>query len=260
MEEYLCSYKTYTKKVVYQFKLGHGGIGDCIKYFMYLLHLCIQQKCCLYYQVMNNPLEKYVRLVDPAMYIRAEEMTHTVPIHLNELRAHEHAYTVCTPFDLYNAYKGFDYPIHKIFTFSQDIWYRKKEIFSLQEKYVSIHIRLGDKFLETDTQFVIVKNDERPFQEEALYHWLDTHRDTPIVLFCDNHTYKQYIHEKFSHVHITQGEVGHTSLLNTGEQQIIDAVTEFYILTQSERIYANCVSGFSDMAAKFNRIPISCFE
>jgi hypothetical protein len=40
----------------------------------------------------------------------------------------------------------------------------------------------------------------------------------------------------------------------------VDAVTEFYILTQSESIVANCNSGFSDMAAKFNRVPISYVE
>jgi hypothetical protein len=260
MNEYLRSYKNYPKKIVYQFRVGYGGIGDCIKYFMYLLHLCIQHKYRLCYQIMNIPLEKYIRLLHQSMYIREEEIKNPVPIHIHDFHLNQHEYTVCTPFDMYDVYTPVDYPVNNIFTFSQAIWYRKKEIFSLQEKYVSIHIRLGDKFLETDPHFVVVKNDERPFQEESLSHWIETHRNKPIVLFCDNHTYKTYLQEKFPYIHTTTGSVGHTSLCNTTEQHIIDAVTEFYILTQSESIVANCVSGFSDMAAKFNRIPISCIE
>lgn len=261
MDEYLRSYKSYSKRVVYQFKLGYGGIGDCIKYFMYLLHLCIQQKCRLYYQVMNNPLEKYLRLTDPSMYIHEKDVGPSVPIHVNgPLVVDDQVTTVCTPFHLYDAYKEFKYPIHPIFTFSQDIWYRKKEIFPFADKYVSIHVRLGDKYLETDKQFVIVKNDERPFHEEALYRWIHTHRESPMVFFCDNQTFKMYIQEKFPYVRVTSASVGHTSLLNSTEQHVVDAVTEFYILTQSESIVANCNSGFSDMAAKFNRVPISYVE
>ena len=261
MEDYIRSYKSYSKKVVYQFRVGYGGIGDCIKYFMYLLHVCIQQKCRLYYQVMNIPLENYLRLVDNAMYIRENDMTTTVPINVHgPLVVNEQAYTVCTPFDLYDAYEEVAYPIYKLFTFSQAIWYRKNEIFPFHEKYVSIHIRLGDKYLETDSHFVVVKNDERPFQEEAVYRWIHSHRHENLVVFCDNHTFKQYLKQKFPYVHLTTAKVGHTSLFNTTEQHVMDAVTEFYILSKSERIVSNCVSGFSDMAAKFNRTPISYFE
>jgi hypothetical protein len=258
MDDYLRSYKSYSKKVIYQFKLGYGGIGDCIKYFMCLLHWCIQKRCRLYYQIMYLPLENYLRLVYQDMYIHEKDVGGAEPFHMDTLGVADKM--VCTPFDLYDVYQEFEYPIHKVFTFSQAIWYRKKEIFPLQEKYVSVHIRLGDKHLETDPQFVIVKEDERPFQEEALFRWIREHRDHTLVVFCDNTTFKQYIHEVFPHVHITSAHVGHTSLLNTTDQHVIDAVTEFYILTKSESIVANCVSGFSDMAAKFNRIPISYFE
>ncbi len=105
-----------------------------------------------------------------------------------------------------------------------------------------------------------MKNDERPFQEESLYRWIHEHREQNIVFFCDNQTFKNYIKQKFPYVHITTGEIAHSSLFNTIDQHVMDAVTEFYILTQSEHIVSNCVSGFSDMAAKFNLIPISYFE
>ena len=259
MEEYLREYKTYTKKVVYQFSVGYGGIGDCIKFFMYLLEVCIQQKYRLYYQVMNIPLEKYLRLLDQSMYIQEEEIGPCVNHKVNEpLIVNEGIYTVCTPFTLYGQYNNeIKYPVNKIFTFSQSIWYRKKEIFDLQEKYISIHVRLGDKYLETDQSFVVVKHDERPFNGEALYQWIHEHRNQNLVFFCDNNTYKNYIKEKFPYIHITTGTIGHSSLLNTSEQQIMDAVTEFFIITQSERIVVNGYSGFSNVAAHFNCIPIT---
>jgi hypothetical protein len=259
MEEYLQSYKTYTKKVVYKFSVGYGGIGDCIKFFMHTLDLCIEQKYRLYYQVMNIPLEKYLRLLDQSMYIQEEEIGPCVNLEVNEpLIVNEGICTVCTPFTLYGRYNTeIKYPVNKIFTFSQSIWYRKKEIFDLQEKYISIHLRLGDKYLETDQSFVVVKDDERPFNGEALYKWIHENRNQNLVFFCDNNTFKNYIKEKFPYIHITTGTIGHSSLLNTSEQQIMDAVTEFFIITQSERIVVNGYSGFSNVAAHFNCIPIT---
>ena len=34
MDSYISNYDSFTKKMVYDFKLGDGGIGDCIKFFM----------------------------------------------------------------------------------------------------------------------------------------------------------------------------------------------------------------------------------
>jgi hypothetical protein len=49
--------------------------------------------------------------------------------------------------------------------------------------------------------------------------------------------------------------IGHTSFSNTTKKQVLDAVTEFYILTKSDMIYGITNSGFSLMASKFNNIP-----
>ena len=38
--------------------------------------------------------------------------------------------------------------------------------------------------------------------------------------------------------------------------QILDAITEFYILTNSEIIFAGSRSGFSMVASKINNIPL----
>jgi len=43
-------------------------------------------------------------------------------------------------------------------------------------------------------------------------------------------------------------------LSNTTNKQILDAITEFYILSNSHLIYSASNSGFSKMASKFNNI------
>ena len=69
MEDYISNYDTFNKKIVYIFQLGDGGIGDCIKFFVYALELCIKYNIQLYYQVNDIPIEKYIQLKYKKMYI-----------------------------------------------------------------------------------------------------------------------------------------------------------------------------------------------
>ena len=52
----------------------------------------------------------------------------------------------------------------------------------------------------------------------------------------------------------TECSVAHSGLPNTTKEQVIDAVTEFYILSNSKQVYSNAYSGFSSMAAKMNNV------
>ena len=131
---------------------------------------------------------------------------------------------------------------------------------SLPENYISIHLRLGDKFLETDQKFVLVKHDTRQYSEDTLYKFIEEHSDQNILFFCDNNSYKQKIKKKYQKIILTDTRIGHTSLSNTTEQQTLDAVTDFYLLSNSQLIYAvgrnrqAHISGFSQMAAKFHNV------
>lgn len=69
MEEYMKKYDELNKIVVYNFELGAGGIGDCIKFFMLTLNYCIQYNYKLYYQLNGIDIEKYLILKYPQMYI-----------------------------------------------------------------------------------------------------------------------------------------------------------------------------------------------
>lgn len=108
-------------------------------------------------------------------------------------------------------------------------------------KYISIHLRLGDKFLETDKRFVQFKRDKRSYSEENIYNFIENNNDKNIIFFCDNYNYKSKIKKKYKKVIITGAEIGHTSLYNTTNKQVLDAVTEFYILSNSMLIYARLI-------------------
>lgn len=104
--------------------------------------------------------------------------------------------------------------------------------------------------------FVPCTEDKRRFDRTSI-DLVIRNTPGPIIFFCDSHSYKQQIQEMYSNVVLTTGEIGHTSLSNTTEKQILDTVTEFYIMTKSERIISSSYSGFSMMASRFHRIPIT---
>ena len=247
MEEYLKKYNNFTESRVYRFRWGEGGIGDCTKFFMFLLYECIEKNYKIYYLITNSRLEKYLLLKNNSFYITQNNL-HKIG-----------NYTIVTPGDYYNS---FDYdkliiPTSNIFTFSNIIINNVSRLLRIQMEYISIHIRLGDKFLETDKRYVICKNDNRGFNEEKTSNYILNNSYKNIILFSDNNALKVKLKKKHENIIILNSKIGHTSFKNTSEQQVIDTITEFYILTQSNEIIVNTESGFSIMASKFNHVPLS---
>jgi hypothetical protein len=145
-------------------------------------------------------------------------------------------------------------PFEEVFTFSPDI--RSLEIL---KPYTSLHLRLGDKFLETPKMYVLCKNDCRVFDESRLVSYISQNSSKTLYFFCDNASYRQKIKSKFPSLQITDFPVGHTSLNSTTEEQIKGAVAEFFIMSFSEEIVAFSNSGFSKSAAMFRRVPLLQF-
>ena len=251
LQEYYEKFNDYKHTVIYDFKLRNGGIGDCIKFFVFLLQICINEKKKLRYLVNNTYLEKYIRLQNDGMYITYEE--------LKELKKMKYSYEIKTPYDYHN---GFSFsklylPINQIFTFAPLVINNSNTLMPLMntnQEYISIHLRMGDKFLETNRKFIQCKDDERPFDEQKLHKFINKNSDKCIMFFCDNNTFKQKIKLAHDFIFITNCNIGHTSHANTTEKQVLDAVTEFFILTQSQEIFLTSYSGFPIVASKFNNI------
>lgn len=261
MDEYINNFTNYKKILVYDFQLGWGGIGDCIKFFMYILNFSIINHYKLYYLVNSIPLETYIKLKFPIMYINKHELKNVHPIqYLNQLlHLEEDKHYIVNPFLFYKTYSDtyINIPIQNVFLFDDLII---KNSFHLLAKemnnYICIHLRLGDKYLETDKKYVLCKEDEREFDENRLFKFIESLNGKNVLFFCDNNNYKLKIKNIFPFIIITNSNIGHTSLANTSDRQIIDSVTEFYIMTNSKKIYYASNSGFSVIASKFKNIPL----
>ena len=252
MEDYLRRYPSFTQTVVYDFRVRWGGIGDYLKYFSLCLHSCILSGKRFYCKANNIAIQKLIRLKHETMLINDEE--------LEKLRSDGHDVKILTPHSCWKINDDSVYStINKLFKIA-DIFYFDEKVVSnvrnvihnLPASYIGVHLRLGDDYLETDREFVDCKHDSRPFSVEKLHVTMENLRDSRVVFFCDNQEFKSNLKETYKHIATTHASIGHTSLVNTTDQQILDAVTEFYILSKAKEIYAASDSGFSIMAAKFD--------
>jgi hypothetical protein len=262
MEDYLNKYDHLNKIIVYNFGLGSGGIGDRVKYFVYLLNLCMKYDIRLCYLVYNIPIEKYLKLKQDKMYITKEKVNaHNISYisHVNDIPyINENIYYIVNPDLFYDcfSYNEINIPLQEIFYFSEEIVVNSNNFLNNEKPYISIHLRLGDKYLETDKSFVLCKEDTRSYNEEKIFDFIEKNNDKIILFFCDNHSYKLKIKEKYDHILITDYEIGHTGLSNTSPSQTLNSVTDFYLLTNSQEIFIASQSGFSIMAAKFKNINL----
>jgi hypothetical protein len=246
MNIYIENYNVYKNNFVYNFDVGDGGIGDCIKFFMFTLEICMKTNTRLYYKQNNIEIEKYIKLKYDKMYINDYMINQLDNVQI---------INPCMYYSCINTNYTID--IKDVFYFTNEIKINCNNLFPSDiTNYISIHLRVGDKFLETEQEFVVCKEDKRDFSEERLYKCIENNYNKNIFFCCDNNNYKLKIKEKYNNIIITNCDIGHTSLTNTTEKQVLDAITEFYILTNSEMIFSASYSGFSIIASKFNNIPL----
>ena len=263
MENYLKYYQQYNIKVVYHFKILNGGIGDYLKYFIFLFHMCIEKKYRLYFLIDNEIfIKQYLFMNIEGMYIQEDEIEknkHYIKNYDEFINLTESdKFNLIIPHVFYGIFKIiplFD-NISNLFSFSNEVI--ENQIVKKYENinYISLHIRLGDKFLEIEDKFKNCKNDERIFDEDNVMEFLENHKDENIMLFCDNQKYKEKLKEKYNNVIITSLKIGHIGLVNTTKDIVLDTVIEFYLLTKSKEIYTPTYSGFPIMASKFCKVPI----
>ena len=242
MELYLKNYFTYSKIRVHTIDIT-CGIGDFIKFFMFALTECMKTDTRLYYKVHNLELENYVKLKCRQMYV-------------TDLQLKDMVYTAIEDTSYYSTFtNNFAVDIKDVFYFSETVLENSRVLFPYVGEYNSLHIRLGDKHLETNGQYIINKEDERPFCETKLAEVIGS-QTIPLFLCSDQTTFKKNMVEKYGgdKVWATECSVAHSGLPNTTKEQVIDAVTEFYILSNSKQVYSNAYSGFSSMAAKMNNV------
>ena len=53
MEDYINNFKKFDRTIVYDFRLGDGGIGDYLKFFMIILTKCMCNNVKIYHKINN---------------------------------------------------------------------------------------------------------------------------------------------------------------------------------------------------------------
>jgi hypothetical protein len=250
MQNYINNYDSYNEIIVYDFNIGNGGIGDCIKYFMYILDSCIRNNIKLHYKKNNIELENYIKLKYEIMYINNDDILNNYKI------VNPSTYYTFISDSYSENNNGYCININDVFYFSREVIVNSQHIFPPYiTDYISIHLRLGDKFLELEKDLIHCKEDTRNFSEDNINKVIEENTDKYIFFCCDNNSFRQNLKEKYNNIIISNGEIGHTSYTITSNKQMLDTITEFYILTKSKKIYGASQSGFSIVAANFNNIP-----
>tara|TARA_B100000902_G_scaffold126964_1_gene126443 strand:+ start:260 stop:1048 length:789 start_codon:yes stop_codon:yes gene_type:complete len=256
MEEYINNYNNFNESYVYDFKVGYGGIGDYIKYFMVMLTHCMRNNIKVYHKINNIEIEKYIKLKHDFLYVTAYDISKMEDV------------TIKIPKNYYYNPKQeyrYDISVSEVFKFDDSVKQNVKHILSYQPlcdseqllaptNYISMHLRLGDKYLETKKRYISCLGDERRYSEEKMYKFIEDNCDKTIIFFSDNNSYKLKIKERYNDILITNSHIGHSSFRNTTGKQILDAVTELYLLTESQLIYMASESGFSRIASLFNNV------
>jgi hypothetical protein len=121
-----------------------------------------------------------------------------------------------------------------------------------------MHLRLGDKHMDIDQKYLNGSSDSRVFDENQIFNFIKNNIEQNRIIFvCDNNAYKLKIKNKNDLIIISNCDISHSGLIIATEKQVLDCITEFYILTNSQHIYSFSSSGFSETAAKFKNIPIT---
>ncbi len=265
MDTYLLNYSNMRKHLVYTFSKGSGGIGDLLLFFNSILYYCMKYGIQIHYLNIDSSVEEFLKLKHHTWYIKQCDMGITQDLKgVDEIpNLQDDIYYIVKPTGMYGwvdcvekFHAMIQYPLHDIFYFTEEVIQNVKTIQIPSSNYISIHLRLGDKFLETDMKYIACKGDTRLYFEERIFECIESNKDKNILFFCDNMAYKRKLKERYQFLNITEYEIGHTSLFNTTRVQVLNSVSDFYLLTKSDCIYRASLSGFPYLASLFHRIPV----
>ena len=257
MNEYINNFDNYKISLIYDFKKTDGGLSDYIKFFTFYLLFCIENKYKLFLLINNTHLENLIKLKYPIMYFNTTMDTKIIKKNINvytENFNEDTFYVVCAV-NAYDKYTEFhNIKLSEIFNFDDKIINKSNNLLNINNSYISIHLRLGDYYLETKNN-VIAIGDRRTYNIEKLYEFIENNMLETLIFFCDNKTFKLKLKQKYKNIIILDCLVGHTGLLESSYEETLDAISEFYIMSKSKKIFSFSYSGYPLIASKFFGVP-----
>lgn len=264
IKKYLLSFNEYNNTIVFLSTIG--GIGDNLRSLMFIFNYCLENKIKFLY--------KDVLHTDNFFKIRYNELKYNgkeLPEKINGVIKATHKFTInnnkikispelnndlifvnsTTIRNIGNVIKYF-FKWSQLFYFSDIIKDESKKIINIDEYYISIHIRLGDRHLENLKLFKFEQEDMRvknieEAEKTATNKILELKNNT-IFFTCENLSFKKKIKHKYNNIIINEDEIAHTNKCNTNYENTKNTIIDFYILCNSNKIFGLSRTGFSEVA------------
>jgi hypothetical protein len=270
IKKYLSSFNDYNNTVVFVSTIG--GIGDNLRSLMFIFSYCLENKIkFLYKDVLHT--DKFFKIRYNELKYNGDELpekingaikpTHKFSINNNKIKItpelnndlifvnsttirnieHRHGN---------NSVVKYFFKWSQIFCFSDIIKDESKKIINIDENYISIHIRLGDKYLENlklvefEKKCTRVKDIEEA--EKTVTNKILELKNNTIFFTCENLSFKKKIKHKYNNIIINEDEIAHTNKRNTNYENTKNTIIDFYILCNSNKIFGLSRTGFSEVA------------
>lgn len=238
-DEYCALAPTLDTAVVCEFGLTQGGIGDFFKIFAFSLELAIASRARILVR-NTSPLAAFLH---PKHAWMTDARGMRVVTTVNNAYWYNHASTETTQ-ELCSALVLSDW-----FEMDASIVADARRL-APPTAYTALHIRRGDKHLETNRANVACKDDERPFAASAIDAVCA--REPVLLVVGDHAGTLRDLKARFPHVVLTGLEIGHTSLKGTPAPAVRAALVEFVMLGNARSIVASSTSGFPYLASRWH--------
>lgn len=239
-DEYCALAPTLDTAVVCEFGLMQGGIGDFFKIFAFSLELAVASRARILVR-NTSPLAAFLH---PKHAWMTDARGMRVVTTVNNAYWYNHASTETTHGLCSAALVLSDW-----FEMDASIVAEARRL-APPTSYVALHIRRGDKHLETNLTNVVCKHDERPFDASAVDAVCA--REPVLLVVGDHAGTLRDLKARYPHVALTGLEIGHTSLHGTPASAVRAALVEFMILGNARSIVASSTSGFPHLASRWH--------
>jgi len=261
------------KTILYHYDFGHGGIADFIKFFIHLTKVANRYNCQIKIHI-SHPIKKYItirsnyRIEDDNLYDYHQLNDSDSGKHIKDIISKYDKLLIIGP-NLYGLDIDFEladninfFTINDYFNNLTDYFDFNKEIYDDLNliinniKYICIHARLGDKYLEIKPDSSYCTDDDRSDKKynnynEIINDIIEKNSDKKIYLLSDNNKFKQNLKSEYDVLNIFTKDIINISCnysISNYDESLKFTIIEFLLMCKADTIYALTYSGFSQIA------------
>ncbi len=263
------------KTIKYCYGMENGGIADFLKYLFHTLNIVEKNNCKLILEI-THPIKKYLKINNDYLSDQLYDKFHKITaIDRNKTISEilkEHNKLKIVSNDFYSF--GINMELSNSYDFSQstDKYYNlfdyidfNEEIYNIinsyiSDDYISIHARLGDKYLEIKPSCEYCINDDRNINPDiCIKNISDIIKKNPnkkIYFFSDNNKFKNDMKTLFNELIIFNNDIINISNYYQNidyDYYLKNVIIEFMIIMKSSEIHALNHSGFTCISSYISK-------